>query len=91
MPWSRKQQPTPVFLPAESHRQRSLAGYSTWSHNESDRTEATEHSHIHDPLRSQTHTDTRCWAFVQRLWRMKAEGDGRREPTRLLGRCGAER
>ena len=28
--WRRKWQPTLVFLPAESHRQRSLAGYSPW-------------------------------------------------------------
>jgi len=27
MPWSRAWQPTPVFLPRESHGQRSLAGY----------------------------------------------------------------
>ena len=27
-PWRRTQQPTPGFLPGESHRQRSLAGYS---------------------------------------------------------------
>ena len=26
-PWKRKWQPTPVFLPGESHGQRSLAGY----------------------------------------------------------------
>ena len=26
-PWRRKCQPTPVFLPGESHGQRSLAGY----------------------------------------------------------------
>ena len=25
-------QPTPVFLPGESHGQRSLAGYSPWTH-----------------------------------------------------------
>ena len=35
MPWSRKWQPTPVFLPGKSHRQRSLAGYSPWVHKES--------------------------------------------------------
>jgi len=28
IPWRRAQQPTPVFLPGESHGQRSLAGYS---------------------------------------------------------------
>ena len=27
-PWRRKWQPTSVFLPGESHGQRSLAGYS---------------------------------------------------------------
>ena len=28
--WRRKWQPTPVFLPGESHGQRSLVGYSPW-------------------------------------------------------------
>ena len=28
MPWRRAWQPTPVFLPGESHEQRSLMGYS---------------------------------------------------------------
>ena len=27
MPWRRAQQPTPVFLPGDSHGQRSLAGH----------------------------------------------------------------
>ena len=27
IPWRRAWQPTPVFLPGESHGQRSLAGY----------------------------------------------------------------
>ena len=31
-------QPTPVFLPGESHGQRSLAGYSLWDRKESDTT-----------------------------------------------------
>ena len=30
--WRRKRQPTPVFLPGESHGQRRLAGYSPWGH-----------------------------------------------------------
>ena len=34
-------QSTPVFLPGESHGQRSLAGYSPWGCKESDMTEAT--------------------------------------------------
>ena len=36
VPWSREWQPTPVFLPGESHGQRSLAGYSPWSHKVSE-------------------------------------------------------
>ena len=32
IPWRRKWQPTPVFLPGESHGQRSLVGYSPWGH-----------------------------------------------------------
>ena len=28
IPWRRKWQPTPVFLPGESHGKRSLVGYS---------------------------------------------------------------
>ena len=34
-------QPTPVFLPRESHGQRSPAGCSSWGHKESSTTEAT--------------------------------------------------
>ena len=37
--WYRKWQPSPVFLPGESHRQRSLVGYSPWGHKELDTTE----------------------------------------------------
>ena len=37
--WSRKWQLTPVFLPGESHEQRSLAGYSPWGRKESDTAE----------------------------------------------------
>ena len=44
IPWRRKWEPTPVFLPGESHGQRSLAGYSPWDHEELDTTEATQHS-----------------------------------------------
>ena len=39
IPWRRKWQPAPVFLPRESHGQRSQAGYSPWCLKESDTTE----------------------------------------------------
>ena len=32
---------TPVFLPGESHGQRSLVGYGPWGHKESDMTKAS--------------------------------------------------
>ena len=40
-------QPTPVFLPGESHGQRSLVGCSPQAHRESDMTEATQHIRMH--------------------------------------------
>ena len=41
IPWRGVWQPTSVFLPGESHGQRSLVGYSPWGHNESDTTKVT--------------------------------------------------
>ena len=39
--WSRKWQPTPVFLPGKFYGHRSLVGYSPWGCKESDTTEVT--------------------------------------------------
>ena len=39
----------PVFLPGESHGQKSLVGYSPWGRKESDMTEG---------VRAHTHTQT---------------------------------
>ena len=58
----RKWQPTPVFLPVESHGQKSLVGYSPWSREESDMTEAIWH--------------TIYWTSTKpcaRLWRQRRE------------------
>ena len=49
IPWSRKWQPSPVFLPGKFHGQRGLAGYSPWGHKNLD---MTEHAHTY------THTHT---------------------------------
>ena len=38
-PLEKERATTPVFLPGESHGQRSLAGYSPWGCKESDTTE----------------------------------------------------
>ena len=39
IPWSRKWQLTPVFLPEKFHEQRSLAGYCPWGCKDLDMTE----------------------------------------------------
>ena len=47
IPWRRTWQPTPVFLPGESHGQKSLVGYSPWGHKESAMTERIQHVCTH--------------------------------------------
>ena len=49
IPWRRAWQPTPVFLPGESHGQRSQAGYSPWGCKESDTTKE-QSTHPYNPL-----------------------------------------
>ena len=49
IPWSRRWQLTPIFLPGKLHGQGNLAGYSPRGHKESDTTEHT-HTHIHTGL-----------------------------------------
>ena len=44
IPWRRKWQYTPVFLPEKPHGQRRLAGYSLQGHKESD---STQHRACH--------------------------------------------
>ena len=43
--WRRTWQPILVFLPGESHKQRSLAGYRPIDCKESDMAEGTQHAH----------------------------------------------
>ena len=51
--WSRKWQPSPVFLPGNFHGQRTLASYSPWGHKESDMTEQLS-THTHNGIRQTT-------------------------------------
>ena len=39
IPWRRKWQPTPAFLPGKSQGQKGLVGYSPWGRKELDMTE----------------------------------------------------
>ena len=45
IPWRRAWQPTPVFLPEQSHGQMSLAGCSSWCHTELDMIQVTACRH----------------------------------------------
>ena len=44
IPWRRAWQPTSVYLPGDSHGQRSLVGYSPEGRKELDITEVTYHA-----------------------------------------------
>ena len=52
--WRREWQPVPVFLPGESHGQRSLVSCSSWGCKESDMVEQLTLSHFQHFL---------CWIF----------------------------
>ena len=48
--FSWKVSPTPLSLPGEFHGQRSLAGYSSWGHKESDMAEQLSLTKVHLPV-----------------------------------------
>ena len=52
IPWRRAWQPTAVFLPGESHGQRSLVGHSPWGHKELDTTEMHAHTYTYSKFNS---------------------------------------
>ena len=52
IPWRRKWQPIPVFLPGKSHGQRSLTGYSLQSCKESNMTEKVRAQSLWEVIRS---------------------------------------
>ena len=54
--WKREKLATPIFLPGNSHGQRSLMGYSPWGRKESDMSEQLTHTYYYpDP--------EGCWHF----------------------------
>ena len=57
IPWRRKWQSTPVFLPGKSYGQRSLASYSPWDCKDSDTAEQLNHTHTH------THKKKHIWGI----------------------------
>ena len=71
IPWRRKWQSTPVFLPGEFHGQRSLVGYSLWCCKESDMTGRLTHMHITSlrlnirNFRKCTFTDSQMYILIK--------------------------
>ena len=85
IPWRRERLPIPVFLPGESHRQRTLPGYSPWSHKVSDMTERLTLSLLHLQGRCIKVPSApgaliqRTLAFLQKPTRSKINGRSKRE------------
>ena len=46
VPWRRKWQPIPVFLPGKSRGQRSLVGYNPWGHKKPDTSQRLNNNNI---------------------------------------------
>ena len=74
IPWRRKWQPTPVFLPGKTHGEGSLVGYSPWG------SERVGHDLVTKQKQQQQHQEGRkVWVFVSGgEWQ---QGDLYREPT----------
>ena len=70
IPWKRKWQHTPVFLPGEFHGQRSQVGCSPWGHKELDTTEQLTLTHRHAHTHTHTHRlkNQRMAAAAKRHW-----------------------
>ena len=72
IPWRKAWQPTAVFVPAKSHGQKSLAGYSPWGHKESDMTELAPPVLISSSIKSRqpclpnenVYWKLMCWALL---------------------------
>ena len=68
IPWRRKWQPTPVFLPGEFWGQRSLEGYSPGVQEKSDMTEAAERRHAFIRFVKETRWEGRRGQVVACKW-----------------------
>ena len=65
--WRRKRKPTQVFLPENSHEQRSVVGFGSQGHKESDMIEhlsTRTHTHPHT-THTHTHTHTHLYKYTE--------------------------
>ena len=81
IPWRRKRQPAPVFLPGKSQGQRSLVGYSPKSCKESDMTKQLSiHIHVQEGSGERGNKTTAgCKIIVQRRDRPQTNGINRHQ------------
>ena len=75
-PWKRAWQPTPVFLPGESHGQRSLVGYSPCGCKESNITEQQSMHVLKDLVYSTRNSSPLCSDLYRYIWIKKVEKRG---------------
>ena len=68
IPWKKEWQPTRVFLPGKSHRQRSLAGYSPWGHKESLDTHQRSQQLGNKILSKIFPLEKQCWFYTSQFW-----------------------
>ena len=70
IPWRRKWQPTPVFLPGKSRGQRSLVGYSCKESDTTDQlsTYARTHARTHTHTHTHTHRVHADYSFSTHLY-----------------------
>ena len=54
IPWRRKWQSAPIFLPGKFHGQKTLVGSSLWDY----KLDTSEHTHTHTHTHTRTHTHT---------------------------------
>ena len=66
IPWRRKWQPTPVFLPGKCHGQRNLEGYpKPWGHKEWNTTLNNNHKKKKQKQQPQTYIKSRSSLFFK--------------------------
>ena len=69
IPWRRKWQPTPVFLPGKFYGQRSLVGYSPWGRKELNTAEQTHtDTYTLTPTHTQSHPHTHITLHFFPIW-----------------------
>ena len=83
IPWRKKWQPAPVFLPGESHGQRSLAGYSHGIRKSCTEWLTLELREVESlTIRAASESAAQIWTWAVfsagRLLCTRAHGDGRR-------------